>query len=84
MLEAAGAATIAGDLRRAFELAEQGARLAADPLLQSDLRAMAARTQMRLGDPLRAGQALVREAERVEALDPCARARSCSSPRSRT
>ncbi len=31
---------------------------------------MAARTQMRLGDPLRAGQALVREAERVEALDP--------------
>ena len=70
MLEAAGAATIAGDLRRAFELAEQGARIAADPLLQSDLRAMAARTQMRLGDPLRAGQALVREAERVEALDP--------------
>ena len=42
----------------------------ADPLLQADLRAMAARTQMRLGDPLRAGQALVREAERVEALDP--------------
>ena len=70
MLEAAGAATIAGDLRRAFELAEEGARLAADPLLQSDLRAMAARTLMRLGDPLRAGQALVREAERVEALDP--------------
>ena len=70
MLEAAGAATIAGELRRAFELAEEGARLAADPLLQADLRAMAARTQMRLGDPLRAGQALVREAERVEALDP--------------
>lgn len=70
MLEAAGAATIAGDLRRAFELAEAGARLAADPLLQADLRAMAARTQMRLGDPLRAGQALVREAERIEALDP--------------
>ena len=70
MLEAAGAATIAGDLRRAYELAEEGARLAADPLLQSDLRAMAARTLMRLGDPLRAGQALVREAERIEALDP--------------
>jgi DNA-binding CsgD family transcriptional regulator len=70
MLEAAGAATIAGDLRRAFELAEAGARIAADPLLQADLRAMAARTQMRLGDPLRAGQALVREAERIEALDP--------------
>ena len=70
MLEAAGAATIAGDLRRAYELAEEGARLAADPLLQADLRAMAARTLMRLGDPLRAGQALVREAERVEALDP--------------
>ena len=70
LLEAAGAATIAGELRRAFELAEEGARLAADPLLQADLRAMAARTQMRLGDPLRAGQALVREAERVEALDP--------------
>ncbi|MDX6722833.1 MAG: hypothetical protein QOD73_1237, partial [Solirubrobacteraceae bacterium] len=70
MLEAAGAATIAGDLRRAFELAEEGARIAADPLLQADLRAMAARTLMRLGDPLRAGQALVREAERVEALDP--------------
>ena len=70
MLEAAGAATIAGDLRRAYELAEEGARLAADPLLQADLRAMAARTLMRLGDPLRAGQALVREAERIEALDP--------------
>ena len=70
LLEAAGAATIAGDLPRAFELAEEGARLAADPLLQSDLRAMAARTLMRLGDPLRAGQALVREAERIEALDP--------------
>ena len=70
LLEAAGAATIAGELPRAFELAEQGARLAADPLLQADLRAMAARTQMRLGDPLRAGQALVREAERIEALDP--------------
>jgi DNA-binding CsgD family transcriptional regulator len=70
MLEAAGAATIAGDLRRAYELAEEGARLAADPLLQADLRAMAARTLMRLGDPLRAGQALVREAERVEGLDP--------------
>ena len=70
LLEAAGAATIAGELPRAFELAEEGARLAADPLLQADLRAMAARTQMRLGDPLRAGQALVREAERVEALDP--------------
>ena len=25
---------------------------------------------MRLGDPLRAGQALVREAERIEGLDP--------------
>jgi DNA-binding CsgD family transcriptional regulator len=70
LLEAAGAATIAGELPRAFELAEEGARLAGDPLLQADLRAMAARTQMRLGDPLRAGQALVREAERVEALDP--------------
>lgn len=70
LLEAAGAATIAGELPRAFELAEAGARLAADPLLQCDLRAMAARTLMRLGDPLRAGQALVREAERVEALDP--------------
>jgi DNA-binding CsgD family transcriptional regulator len=70
MLEAAGAATIAGDLRRAFELAEAGARLASDPLMQADLRAMAARTLMRLGDPLRAGQALVREAERIEALDP--------------
>ena len=70
MLEAAGAATIAGELSRAFELAEQGARLAVDPLVQADLRAMAARTQMRLGDPVRAGQALVREAERVEALDP--------------
>jgi DNA-binding CsgD family transcriptional regulator len=70
LLEAAGAATIAGELPRAFELAEEGARLAADPLLQADLRAMAARTLMRLGDPLRAGQALVREAERVEALDP--------------
>ena len=69
LLEAAGAATIAGALPRAFELAEQGARLAADPLLQADLRAMAARTQMRLGDPLRAGQALVREAERIEGLD---------------
>jgi DNA-binding CsgD family transcriptional regulator len=70
MLEAAGAATIAGELPQAFELAEAGARLAAEPLLQADLRAMAARTQMRLGDPLRAGQALVREAERIEALDP--------------
>ena len=70
MLEAAGAATIAGELPRAFELAEAGARLAVEPLLQADLRAMAARTQMRLGDPLRAGQALVREAERIEALDP--------------
>jgi len=70
MLEAAGAATIAGELPRAFDLAQAGARIAADPLLQADLRAMAARTQMRLGDPLRAGQALVREAERVEALDP--------------
>ena len=69
LLEAAGAATIAGELPRAFELAEQGGRLAADPLLQADLRAMAARTQMRLGDPLRAGQALVREAERIEGLD---------------
>ncbi len=69
LLEAAGAATIAGELPRAFELAERGARLAADPLLQADLRAMAARTQMRLGDPLRAGQALVREAERIEGLD---------------
>src|SRR5215210_7965543 len=70
LLEAAGAATIAGELPRAFELAEEGARLASDPLLQSDLRAMAARTQIRLGDPLRAGKALVREAERIEALDP--------------
>ena len=69
LLEAAGAATIAGELPRAFELAEQGGRLAVDPLLQADLRAMAARTQMRLGDPLRAGQALVREAERIEGLD---------------
>src|SRR4051794_29049849 len=69
LLEAAGAATIAGELPRAVELAEQGARLAADPLLQADLRAMAARTQIRLGDPLRAGQALVREAERIEGLD---------------
>jgi DNA-binding CsgD family transcriptional regulator len=69
LLEAAGAATIAGELARAAELAEHGARLAADPLLQADLRAMAARTQMRLGDPLRAGQALVREAERIEELD---------------
>ena len=69
LLEAAGAATIAGELPRAFELAERGGRLAADPLLQADLRAMAARTQMRLGDPLRAGQALVREAERIEGLD---------------
>src|SRR3954447_23865947 len=70
LLEAAGAATIAGELPRAFELAEEGARLAADPLLQTDLRAMAARTQIRLGDPLRGGKALVREAERIEALDP--------------
>src|SRR3954451_15447482 len=70
LLEAAGAATIAGGLPRAFELAEEGARLAADPLLQTDLRAMAARTQIRLGDPLRGGKALVREAERIEALDP--------------
>ena len=69
LLEAAGAATIAGELSRAFELADQGGRLASDPLLQADLRAMAARTQMRLGDPLRAGQALVREAERIEGLD---------------
>ena len=69
LLEAAGAATIAGELSRAVELAEQGAKLAADPLLQADLRAMAARTMIRLGDPLRAGQALVREAERIEGLD---------------
>ena len=69
LLEAAGAATIAGELSRAVELAERGAKLAADPLLQADLRAMAARTQMRLGDPVRAGQALVREAERIEGLD---------------
>jgi ATP/maltotriose-dependent transcriptional regulator MalT len=69
LLEAAGAATIAGELSRAFELAERGGKIAADPLLQADLRAMAARTQMRLGDPLRAGQALVREAERIEGLD---------------
>jgi DNA-binding CsgD family transcriptional regulator len=69
LLEAAGAATIAGELSRAFELAEQGGKIAVDPLLQADLRAMAARTQMRLGDPLRAGQALVREAERIEGLD---------------
>ena len=48
-------------------------RLAADPLLQADLRAMAARTQMRLGDPLRAGQALVREAERDRGARPRAR-----------
>ena len=40
LLEAAGAATIAGELSRAVELADQGARLAADPLLQADLRAM--------------------------------------------
>jgi DNA-binding CsgD family transcriptional regulator len=69
LLEAAGAATIAGELSRAVELAERGAKLAADPLLQADLRAMAARTMIRLGDPLRAGQALVREAERIEGLD---------------
>ena len=69
LLEAAGAATIAGELSRAVELAEQGAKLAEDPLLQADLRAMAARTMIRLGDPLRAGQALVREAERIEGLD---------------
>ena len=84
LLEAAGAATIAGELSRAVELADQGARLATDPLLQADLRAMAARTQIRLGDPVRAGQALVREAERIEGLDRVRAARSCSSRRSRT
>jgi ATP/maltotriose-dependent transcriptional regulator MalT len=70
LLQAAGAATVAGESARALDLAERGAQLATDPLLQADLRVLAARTQLRLGEPVRAGQALVREAERVEGQDP--------------
>ena len=85
LLEAAGAATIAGELSRAVELAEQGAKLAADPLLQADLRAMAARTH----DPARrpaAGRPGARPRGRADRgrSTACAPARSCSSRRSRT
>ncbi|HEX8105822.1 MAG TPA: AAA family ATPase [Solirubrobacteraceae bacterium] len=70
MLEAAGASAVAGEAGRAVELADRAVGFTGDPLLQADLRALAARTRLRLGEVHRAGQALIREAERVETADP--------------
>ena len=81
LLEAAGAATIAGELSRAVELAEQGAKLAADPLLQADLRAMAARTMIRLATRCRPARRWSARPSGSRASTACAPARSCSSRR---